>query len=77
MPALRELDGAGVSVFAWDGEGAAGLLPEGGDYTVHQGVEMGRPSRLDGSVVAAGGAAVSASVRGGVVPVATGRVRRS
>ncbi len=106
VPALRALDGAGVSVFAWDGEVAAcrvfaggvgvpedpatgsaalglgvflvaaGLLPEGGDYTVHQGVEMGRPSRLDGSVVAAGGTAVSASVRGGVVPVATGRIRR-
>lgn len=106
MPALQALDGAGVSVFAWDGEVAscrvfaggvgvpedpatgsaalglgvflvaAGLLPEGGDYTVHQGVEMGRPSRLDGSVVASAGVAVSATVRGGVVPVATGRVRR-
>ena len=106
MSLLRELEGAGVSVFAWDGEVAscrvfaggvgvaedpatgsaalglgvflvaAGLLPEGGDYTVRQGVEMGRPSRLDGSVVASGGAAVSATVRGGVVPVATGRVRR-
>ena len=106
MSLLSGLDGAGVSVFAWDGEVAscrvfaggvgvaedpatgsaalglgvflvaAGLLPEGGDYTVRQGVEMGRPSRLDGSVVASGGAAVSATVRGGVVPVATGRVRR-
>lgn len=55
---------------------AAGLLPEGGDYTVHQGVEMGRPSRLDGSVVASAGAAVSATVRGGVVPVASGRICR-
>lgn len=105
MSLLRGLDGAGVSVFAWDGEVAScrvfaggvgvaedpatgsaalglgvflvasGLLPDGGDYTVVQGVEMGRPSRLDGSVVASAGAAVSATVRGGVVPVASGRVR--
>jgi trans-2,3-dihydro-3-hydroxyanthranilate isomerase len=105
LPALRALGGAGVSVFAWDGEQArarvfaggvgvaedpatgsaalglgvflvaAGLLPEGGRYTVLQGVELGRPSRMDCSVTAAGGAAVRAQVTGQVVPVATGRIR--
>ena len=105
LAALRSLGGAGVSVFAWDGEVAharvfaggvgvaedpatgsaalglgvylvaSGLLPEGGSYTVRQGVEMGRPSRIDGAVVAAGGAAVSVQVTGSVVPVATGRIR--
>lgn len=103
--ALREVGGAGVSVFAWDGETArcrvfaagvgvaedpatgsaalglgvylvaSGLLPDGGPYTVVQGVEMGRPSRLDCGVQAAGGVATSASVTGSVVPVASGRIR--
>jgi trans-2,3-dihydro-3-hydroxyanthranilate isomerase len=103
--ALRSLPGAGVSVFAWDGEIArarvfaggvgvtedpatgsaalglgvylvvSGLLPDGGRYTVRQGVEMGRPSRLDGAVVASAGAAVSVQVTGGVVPIATGQIR--
>ena len=54
---------------------ASGLLPEGGGYTVRQGIEMGRPSRLDGAVVSSGGAAVSAQVTGSVVAVATGRIR--
>ena len=54
---------------------ATGLLAHGGAYTVLQGVEMGRPSRLDCDVVAEGGRAVSAQVGGGVVPVATGRIR--
>ena len=55
---------------------ASGLLPEGGSYTVRQGIEMGRPSRLDGTVFASGGAAASAQVTGSVVAVATGRLRR-
>ena len=106
VAALRRLPGAGVSVFAWDGERASarvfaggvgvaedaatgsaalglgvylvatGLLPDGGDYVVRQGVQMGRPSRLDGSVVARDGAAVQVQVSGDVVPVATGRIRR-
>lgn len=54
---------------------ATGLLPEGGPYEVRQGREMGRPSRLDCLVVASGGRAVSVQVGGGVVPVATGRIR--
>jgi trans-2,3-dihydro-3-hydroxyanthranilate isomerase len=106
LAALKRVGGAGVSVFAWDGERAharvfaggvgiaedpatgsaalglgvylvaTGLLPQGGPYTVRQGIEMGRPSRLDCAVVASGGQAVSAQVGGGVVPVATGRIRR-
>lgn len=105
VAALRALSGAGVCVFAWDGERASarvfaggvgvpedpatgsaalglgvylvatGLLPDGGPYTVRQGVEMGRPSRLDCAVTASAGAAVSVQVTGSVVPVATGRIR--
>jgi trans-2,3-dihydro-3-hydroxyanthranilate isomerase len=56
---------------------AVGLLPPDGtaEYVVHQGVHMGRPSVLSGSVTAEGGRATSASVRGSVVPVASGRIR--
>ncbi len=56
---------------------AVGLLPPDGtaDYAISQGVQLGRPSVLAGSVRAAGGRAVSASVRGAVVPVAAGRIR--
>jgi trans-2,3-dihydro-3-hydroxyanthranilate isomerase len=62
--------GLGVHLVASD------LLPDGGPYRVVQGVEMGRPSRLDCAVAASGGRAVSAQVSGSVVPVATGRIRR-
>ena len=55
---------------------ASGLLPEGGPYTVRQGVEMGRPSTLECAVTASGGVASSVQVSGSVVPVATGRIRR-
>jgi trans-2,3-dihydro-3-hydroxyanthranilate isomerase len=55
---------------------ATGLLADGGPYAVRQGVEMGRPSRLDCAVRAEGGAAVSVQVAGSVVPVASGRIRR-
>lgn len=55
---------------------ASGLLP--GDrssrFTVDQGLEMGRPSRLSVTVTASGGQVVDAKVAGGVVPVATGRL---
>jgi trans-2,3-dihydro-3-hydroxyanthranilate isomerase len=56
---------------------AVGLLPPDGtaEYVVHQGVQLGRPSVLSGSVTAEGGRATSASVRGSVVPVASGRIR--
>jgi trans-2,3-dihydro-3-hydroxyanthranilate isomerase len=55
---------------------ATGLLA--GDrtssYVVEQGVEMGRPSRLECTVTAADGRAVATTVAGRVVPVATGRI---
>lgn len=55
---------------------ACGLLPGEGEssYTVRQGAELGRPSRLEGTVWAAGGAVVSATVTGQVVPVARGEI---
>ncbi|AEV88716.1 phenazine biosynthesis protein PhzF [Actinoplanes sp. SE50] len=54
----------------------AGWLPADGlsTYHVSQGSEMKRPSRLDCTVTAVGGAATSATVTGHVVPVATGRI---
>jgi trans-2,3-dihydro-3-hydroxyanthranilate isomerase len=56
---------------------ATGLLaPDGtSSYVVHQGEAMGRPSVLSCTVTASGGRAVSATVRGAVVPVARGRTR--
>jgi trans-2,3-dihydro-3-hydroxyanthranilate isomerase len=51
-----------------------GLLPDGGDYTVSQGVEMGRPSVLHGSVRAEDGRARWCEVAGGVVSVAAGTI---
>jgi trans-2,3-dihydro-3-hydroxyanthranilate isomerase len=55
---------------------ASGLLDADGTstYVVEQGVEMGRPSRLDCTVTAVGGRAVSATVAGRVVPVGQGRI---
>jgi trans-2,3-dihydro-3-hydroxyanthranilate isomerase len=56
---------------------ATGLLPGEGtsSYTVRQGEKLGRPSVLTCTVTATGGRAVSATVRGAVVPVASGRIR--
>jgi trans-2,3-dihydro-3-hydroxyanthranilate isomerase len=55
---------------------ASGLLPGDGEssYQVRQGAEIGRPSRLDCTVTAAGGVAVSATVTGQVVPIARGEI---
>ncbi|MEV0897888.1 PhzF family phenazine biosynthesis protein [Actinoplanes sp. NPDC049802] len=55
---------------------AAGRLPGDGvsSYRIHQGVEMKRPSRLECTVTAVGGAATSATVAGQVWPVASGRI---
>jgi trans-2,3-dihydro-3-hydroxyanthranilate isomerase len=55
---------------------ANGLLPGDGEssYVVHQGAELHRPSTLDCTVTAAGGSAVSATVRGHVVPIARGEI---
>jgi trans-2,3-dihydro-3-hydroxyanthranilate isomerase len=56
---------------------ALGRVPADGEtpYVVRQGEEMGRPSRIEGTVVTRGGAAVECRVAGGVVPVATGTIR--
>jgi trans-2,3-dihydro-3-hydroxyanthranilate isomerase len=54
---------------------AIGLLPDGAhDYTVTQGVEMGRPSTLQCSVDVQGGAALRTTVSGSAVRVAKGEI---
>jgi trans-2,3-dihydro-3-hydroxyanthranilate isomerase len=54
-----------------------GLLAGEGtsSYTVRQGEKLGRPSVLVCTVTAEGGRAVTATVRGAVVPIASGRIR--
>jgi trans-2,3-dihydro-3-hydroxyanthranilate isomerase len=56
---------------------ASGLLPPDGtsSYVLRQGEKLGRPSVLDCTVTAAGGRVERATVRGAVVPVASGRIR--
>jgi trans-2,3-dihydro-3-hydroxyanthranilate isomerase len=56
---------------------ATGLLGDTGtsSYVVRQGVKLGRPSVLNCTVATAGGRAVSATVQGAVVPIASGRIR--
>ena len=44
-------------------------------FAIRQGELLGRPSLLECTVTASGGSAVGATVRGGVVPVAAGRIR--
>jgi trans-2,3-dihydro-3-hydroxyanthranilate isomerase len=53
-----------------------GVLPADGEaaFTVDQGIEMGRPSRMDVSVRSAAGAAVETSVGGRVALVARGEL---
>jgi trans-2,3-dihydro-3-hydroxyanthranilate isomerase len=53
---------------------ASGVAASEGEtaYTISQGIEMGRPSRLLGRVEAAGGVGTLVHVAGQVVPVATG-----
>lgn len=54
---------------------ASGLLSDGEhDYTVEQGYEMGRPSTLRCTVSVAAGRAFTATVSGGVVPIARGEI---
>jgi len=54
----------------------AGLLPGDGvwAYTIRQGVQMHRPSTLTCTVTSSGGAATTATVSGGVAPVAHGEL---
>jgi trans-2,3-dihydro-3-hydroxyanthranilate isomerase len=53
-----------------------GLLPGDGEsgYVISQGAEIGRPSTLDCTVTASGGAVSRTTVRGGVVAVSDGRI---
>lgn len=54
---------------------ASGLLPRGGRYTITQGVEMGRPSRLEGRVtVGPDGSVERCRVAGRVQQIASGQV---
>ena len=54
---------------------ASGLVPDGTtEYRIEQGAEIGRPSTLYGAVTTAGGTVSTVTVRGGVVPVATGEI---
>jgi trans-2,3-dihydro-3-hydroxyanthranilate isomerase len=53
---------------------AAGRLPEGGRYTITQGVEMGRPSQLFGRVEVTDGEPSRCLVAGRVQPIASGRI---
>lgn len=55
---------------------SAGWLPGTGTstYTVHQGIEMHRPSLLECTVTASDGQALTATVAGHVVPVASGEI---
>jgi trans-2,3-dihydro-3-hydroxyanthranilate isomerase len=54
----------------------SGLLPADGaaSYVVEQGIEMGRPSRLECAIAVEGGNVTSAKVSGAVVPIAEGRI---
>ena len=64
--------GVALAVFLVD----RGLLPADGEaaFTVYQGAEIHRPSRLEVAVAAAAGAAVRTSVGGRVVPVSSGHI---
>jgi trans-2,3-dihydro-3-hydroxyanthranilate isomerase len=55
---------------------ASGLLPGDGEcaYTVRQGLELHRPSTLDCTIRALDGKAVSTTVTGHVVPIASGQI---
>jgi trans-2,3-dihydro-3-hydroxyanthranilate isomerase len=57
---------------------ASGLVSPDGEtsYTIDQGAEMERPSRLECTVSCAGGAVVRTTVAGSVVQVATGELLR-
>ncbi len=55
---------------------ASGLLPSDAEtaYVIHQGLEMGRPSQLDGTVVTRNGVAIECRVAGHTVAIATGQI---
>jgi trans-2,3-dihydro-3-hydroxyanthranilate isomerase len=54
----------------------AGALGEGESrLTLHQGVEMGRPSEIGLTAVVSGQALTEVRIKGGAVPISQGRVR--
>ena len=64
---------AAASFGAW--LAASGYVPEGETgYVVTQGAEIGRPSRIEGTVVTRDGSAVECRIAGTAVPVATGTI---
>jgi trans-2,3-dihydro-3-hydroxyanthranilate isomerase len=53
----------------------SGLVPDGTtDYRISQGTEIGRPSTLHGTVTHTAGTITTVTVRGTVVPIATGEL---
>ena len=55
---------------------ASGALPEGETrLTLHQGVEMGRPSVIGMSAAVAGGRLAEVRIAGSAVPVSDGKIR--
>ena len=66
---------AGLGYGVW--LAVSGLVPPDAStpYVIEQGHAMGRPSLLEGTVITEGGRAVLCRIRGGVVPIATGRIR--
>jgi len=67
---------AALALGAWLVASAAVAGDGATAYEVVQGVEIGRPSRLVCTVTAVAGQAVSCTVSGDVVPVASGWIRR-
>jgi trans-2,3-dihydro-3-hydroxyanthranilate isomerase len=65
---------AAAAFAAWVVAAGAAAVDRTTTFTVVQGVELGRPSRIEGTVTCRGGAAVDATVSGGVVPVSSGRI---
>lgn len=55
---------------------ASGLLPPNGEhrYTINQGAEIHRPSRIDGTLIAKNGDVVTARIAGSVAPVGRGEI---
>ncbi len=54
----------------------SGLVPQGpSSFTVVQGVEMGRPSRIECTVTTEDGAPIETTISGSAVPVASGQIR--
>jgi trans-2,3-dihydro-3-hydroxyanthranilate isomerase len=54
----------------------SGLLPPDGEhrYTIHQGAEIHRPSRIDGALVASNGEVTTVRISGHVAAVASGQI---